>query len=214
MEARLFPTFSHLMSAFWLHLWIIKLQESTSSLNYHMAVLKGKFKRKTKAVSQHGEGHLQGSLWIAELDCAGNPSQEGKEFPPYKLMGGKWGRISFAGKSELTKFQAKKKIMKMCSKQVRFWSLTGAAKGKAEKWVMHKGLQECKCTHTNLAVSLVWYCLNGLCCFPQPPLLFPALNFGLSKTLFRTVIFIPNIIHFSKLQLSCTATTFLSFKFT
>lgn len=77
---------------------------------------------------------------------------------------------------------------------------------------MHKGLQ--KCTHTNLAVSLAWHCLNGLCCFSQPPLLFPALNVGLSKTLFRTVIFILNVIHFSKLQLSCTAITFLCFKFT
>lgn len=48
---------------------------------------------------------------MAEMDCAGNPSQERKDFPPYKLTGesGGGGRIFFAGKSELTKFQARKR---------------------------------------------------------------------------------------------------------
>lgn len=121
--SKLISYFFHLILAFWLHLWIIKLKKSTSSLNYLMAVLKGNFKRKTKAWVRVGKVistlHPELQKWRVVQAILLYLATRVLRGMPYKIRGGSGeGRgYPLVASQNLSNFQARKKLWKMSWKQ-------------------------------------------------------------------------------------------------
>lgn len=174
-------------------------------------MLKGNFKRKARAVSQHGEGCSHSSPWAADTEsCADNPSQASTQRLQHPLRAeGVWGAGGYplGASQNFPHFQARKRLWKMCWKQQlgtyeetrvsgQVLQLNWGSKrenrdaGNTQR-TLQKGERPHNASHSSSLIPRLY----------QPRWLPPAPNLGLSRAFFRTAIFILKTIHSWKLQL-------------